>query len=336
MRFLQCSLMLSALFAVFVPLPQAQSATDTQLDGLAGPGKSVSSAITESGVKWQQPSGPALVVPLWCKDCEYDADGTKIRSGQMVEGRFYGEAIRLVRDGDGRVRDRYSYGSPTGDLQRHEVMGQFGKTDLEFYIGGKLRFRQTFSYDQYGHLSDWLTFDAAGKAEGRTLTVTGKDGTVTRRSVYGKSGELSYEQTFDPETEVDHFTTFDETGELKLTWTVIYGKLASFWEAPGSPSQFGDNFSEPEGEGNVDNYSCRSDLSCDLSHVHYEYLDGDKHTPRSAEWRDSEGNLKLAAYFEYEVDSFHNWTSRRVWVWNPDLGDRTLSETDFRDITYSK
>ncbi len=124
MRFLQCSLMLSALFAVFVPLPQAQSATDTQLDGLAGPGKSVSSAITESGVKWQQPSGPALVVPIWCKDCEYDADGTKIRSGQMVEGRFYGEAIRLVRDGDGRVRDRYSYGSPTGDLQRHEVMGE--------------------------------------------------------------------------------------------------------------------------------------------------------------------------------------------------------------------
>ncbi len=68
--------------------------------------------------------------------------------------------------------------------------------------------------------------------------------------------------------------------------------------------------------------------------VHYEYLDGDKHTPRSAEWRDSEGNLKVAAYFNYEVDSFHNWTYRQVWVWDPDLSERTLSEIDFRAITY--
>jgi len=93
---------------------------------------------------------------------------------------------------------------------------------------------------------------------------------------------------------------------------------------------------EPEGEGSYDNYSCHSDLSCDVSHVHYEYLDGDKHTPRNAEWRDSEGNLMLAAYFEYEVDAFRNWTYRRVSVWNPELGEQTLYETDFRAITYWK
>jgi hypothetical protein len=336
MRSLRRSIILPAVVGAFVALVQAESKTDAQLDGLAGPVKSVSSGITSSGVRWEQPGGPGLVAPIWCRDCEYDPDGTKTKSGQMAEGKFFGEFVRLVRDADGHVTDRYSYSSFTGELQRHDVMGPFGKTEQKVYIGGKLRYRSTFSYDQYGHISDWLSFDGAGNSEGDVLFVTDKDGTILRRSVYGKNGELSYEQTFDPETTVEHFTTFDELGKMKLTWTVIHGKLSAFWESRDSPSQFGDEFTEPEGEGNVDKYSCHRDLSCDVSHVHYEYLDGDKHMPLSAEWRDSEGNLKLAAYFEYEVDSLRNWTCRRTWVWSPDLGERTLYETDFRAITYWK
>ena len=336
MRSPRRSLTFPCLLVFSVLSAPAQSKTDAELDGLAGPVKSVSSAITQSGVKWQQPGGPAMVAPIWCKDCEYDADGAKMKSGQLVEGKFFGESIRLVRDADGHVTDRFSYSSSTGELQRHDVLGPFGKREQKTYIEGKLRYRSTFTYDQYGHLSEWLTFDAAGKSEGRAFTVTDKEGTLLRRSVYGKKGGLSYEQTFDPETEVEHFTTFDEFGKIKLTWTVIHGKLTSFWEPRDSASQFGDSFTEPAGEGNVDNYSCHSDLTCDISHVHYEYLHGDKHTPQSAEWRDSEGNLKLGAYFEYEVDALGNWIYRRVWVWNPDLGERTLYETDFRVITYWK
>jgi hypothetical protein len=59
-----------------------------------------------------------------------------------------------------------------------------------------------------------------------------------------------------------------------------------------------------------------------------------KRNPISAEWRDSEGNLLFAAYYNYEMDSFRNWTYRQVWVWTPDLGDRALYETDFRGIAY--
>jgi hypothetical protein len=241
--------------------------------------------------------------------------------------------MRLVRDADGHLTDRYVYG-PSGELQHHEVMGPFGRTELKYYIGGILRGRSVFAYDQNGHLSDWFSFDSAGRSEGRTFTVTDTDGTITRQSTYGKDGELSYEQTFDPETKVDHFTTFDQLGKVKLTWTVTRGKLTSFWEPNDSPSQFGDKFTEPEGDGSIDDFSCHNDLSCDVSHVHYEYLGGDKRTPQSVEWRDSEGNLKFGAYFEYEVDGFRNWTYRRVWVWNPDLGERSLYETDFRFITY--
>lgn len=335
MRSCRWSFALSAVLLALVPSAQSQSKTDAEMDGLAGPVKSVSSASTRSGVNWQQPEGPIVVAPIWCRDCEYDRDGTKTKSGEVVEGKFFGEVVRLIRNANGDVTDRYAYGL-SGDLQRHEVMGPVGRTEVQSYIGGQLRSRSTFSYDQFGHVSEWRNFDASGKSKGYTLTVTDKDGTVTRRSVYEKSGELSYEQTFDPAGDVDHFTTFDESGKINLTWTVVYGKLTSFWERPDSPSQFGDNFTEPEGEGNADNFSCHRDLSCDVSHVHYEYLDGDKLTPQSAEWRNSEGNLKLAAYFKYEVDAHQNWIYRRVWVWDPSLGERTLFETDFRAITYWK
>jgi hypothetical protein len=122
---------------------------------------------------------------------------------------------------------------------------------------------------------------------------------------------------------------------VKVTYMLSHDKLVSFWEPSDSPArQFGDNFNEDVGDNTVENYACHSDLQCEVSRVHYEYLNRNKHNPISAEWRDEDGNLKVAAYFEYQVDSYRNWTSRRVWVWNPELGTRTLYEEDSRAITY--
>ena len=326
------------LLAFRFPFVHAQVKTDVQLDDLAGPVKSVSSStIQAADVKWQQPEGPTMVAPVWCHHCEYDPYGNKTKSGQVMERKFYGERIRLVRDDNGNVTDRYFYDVSTGDLRRHDLVGPYGKTEQNVYTGGKLRYRTTYAYDQYGNMTEMRSFDAAAESQGYTLTAFTQDGTLLKGSTYTKDNKVSYEQTYDPETELQHFTNYDELGKVNLTWTVAKGKMISFWE-PGdsSPNNFGEHFTEPEGAGNVDDYACHSDLHCDLSHVHYEYLDGDKHTPLSAEWRDAEGNLKSAAYFEYEVDVYHNWTTRKVWVWSPDLGLRTLSETDARVISYWK
>jgi hypothetical protein len=130
---------------------------------------------------------------------------------------------------------------------------------------------------------------------------------------------LSWRQVFDPETQVEHFTTYDRSGSVKLTWIVAGGQLVSFWEPPDSPPQFGEGFAADTRNGTMKNYECHSHGDCDVSSVHYEYLDAEKRNPRSAEWRDSEGNLRFAAYFDYEIDSFRNWTYRKVWVWTRDL-----------------
>ena len=326
------------LLAFPFPFLHAQVKTDVELDGLAGPVKSVSSATVQAGdVKWQQPDGPTMVAPIWCRQCEYDPDGNRTKSGQVMDQKFYGERIRLVRDDEGKVTDRYFYDVSTGELRRHDLLGAYGKTEQNVYIDRKLRYRTTYAHDQYGNMTEMRSFDAAGGSQGYTLTAFTQDGTLLKGSTYTGDNKLSYEQTYDPETEIEHFTAYDELGKVKLTWTVAKGKMISFWE-PGdsSPKNFGEHFTEPDGTGNVDDYACHSDLHCDLSRVHYEYLDGDKKTPSSAEWHDAEGHLQLATYFEYDVDAYHNWTTRKVWVWNPDLGQRTLSETDARVITYWK
>ena len=322
------------LLAFRFPCVHAQVKTDVQLDGLAGPVKSVSSSTVQArdGI-WQQPAGPTMVAPIWCHACEYDPDGNKTKSGQVMDGQFYGERIRLIHDDEGKVTDRYFYDFSTGEIHRHDLVGANGKTEQNVYTGGKLRYRTTYAYDQYGNMTEMRTFDAAGGSQGYTLTAFTQDGTLLKRSTYTKDNKLDSEQTYDPETEIEYFTTYDELGKMKVTLTLAKGKMISFWEPGDSSPNFGEHFTEPEGAGNVDDYACHSDLHCDLSHVHYEYLDGDKHTPSSAEWRDAEGNLKLAAYFEYDVDAYHNWTTRKVWVWNPDLGLRTPWEIDARVIS---
>jgi len=335
-RYAICPFFLLALVTFFViPVSNAQvlHRTEAELDGLAGPVRSVSTTVARSSVRWRQPGGPELLVPVLCADCSYDPEGYKTKAGQIVDGAFAGEITRLVRDGNGQVIDRFVLFAANGQLTRHDIMGAFGPTDRTTYANGKPDWHQTYSYDQLGNMTEELSFDSSGKSQGRSQMSSEPDATLKERSVWGADGQLSYQQTFDPETHVEHFTTFDH-GKVKLTWTVVAGKLVSFWELPGPGRQFGDGFIEPADNDDKDNYECHADGKCDVSRVHYEYLDQKNRNPQSAEWRDAEGKLEYAVYYDYEIDSFRNWTSRRVWVWSRELGARKLYETDAREITY--
>ena len=106
MRVLTPVLSLSLFLFGSLASAQADRKTDAQLDDLFGPVKTVSTVVSMAQVKWQQPGGPTLVLPVWCRDCSYDSDGTKTISGQIANGEFSGELIDIRRDGDGRVTDR--------------------------------------------------------------------------------------------------------------------------------------------------------------------------------------------------------------------------------------
>ncbi len=338
MRYLPLYLVAPVFLPVFTisAFAQRQNLTDAQRMDLAGPVKSVSTAATRTDVVWQQPGGPALIIPILCSECAFDPDGNQTKSGQMSDGSFHGEIIRLVRDGKGHVTERVIEDASTGEMIRHELDGSFGKTEESSYLHGELQSRVIFNYDQYGHMIDQLTLDAAGDQEAHTTVKTNKDGDDTEQWDWGKDGQLilHVRQTFDPKTNVEHFTSFNSFGAVDLTWSIIAGKLSSFWQPQGAPSQYGDNFSEDIGNDTSENYACHSGGNCEVSRIHYVYLDPKRRNPLSVEWRDAAGNLRVASYYEYEIDAHGNWTRREIWVWSAALGESKLYETDFRSITY--
>jgi hypothetical protein len=313
--------------------------TDALQDGFLGPIKTVATVITRSPVKWEQPDGPTMVMPVWCQECAYDEDGTRTTSGQFQDGKFLGKFMTLRRDASGRVIDRVSTDVATGQIEHHEVLGPYGRTEeTDFDPKGKIQAVQTFTYDQYGHLHDWLSVDGEGRQLSHTLHRTQKDGTLIEESAWDKTDELTWQQTYDSDRDLEHFSTFDESGAVKLTWIIEHGKVLSFWEAPGQPhdrSQFGEGFIEDKGQGNVDDFRCHEGGVCDRSRVHYEYLDpAKKRNPTSAEWRNSDGKLLFASYVEYDLDSHGNWTHRNVSVWPSEQGSRANYEEDSRILTY--
>ena len=181
---------LSVPFCLFISVlahTQALNRTDVQTDGFVGPVKAVSTQVKFSGVKWQQPGGPTLVMPIWCHDCEYDRDGFRNKSGQTTNGHFIGELDNLVRDENGHVTHRFVFDAISGQLQSDIAIGPFGKTEETDYTNGKLRCRQIFSYDQYGHITEWLTLDGTGQQEGKNVTRREPDGTLQEESVWGKN-----------------------------------------------------------------------------------------------------------------------------------------------------
>jgi len=340
LRKLLCVLPSLLFLVTFSASAQEERHTDARQDGLLGPVRSVHAIETRLPGKWQQPGGLGLMSPVRCRDCTYDPDGTKTSSGQIVNGEFHGNLTELRRDGNGNVTDRVVTEAITGKVIRHEVMGPYGKTaETDFdTTTGNVGWQQTFAYDQFGYMQDWLSLDGDGKQESHVVTSRLKDGTVTQQSVWGKNGQLSYQQTYDPEREITRFTVWAESGEMNLTYTYAHGKVISFWERPGLPHerpQFGEDFSDSGDKVNITNYHCHENGQCDLFHVHREYLDpAKKRNPTTIELRDSSDTLIGAAYIEYELDSFGNWLHRKVYVYPSEQGDRALREEDSRTITY--
>ena len=339
MRFRGLSIRLSFLFAgiSFCTPAQQQNLTDVQRVDLTGPVKCVSTETTAAtDVVWSQPGGPSLVIPIWCQECEFDVNGNRTKFGQIFNGRFEGETVQLLLDGQGHVTERIAQDPVTGETIRREIAGPFGNTEESSYRAGMLQSRIVYTYDQYGHRIDSLTLDGVGTQQDRSIVHTDKDGNDTERWDYGKEGELRlhFRQTFDPKTKVEQFTSFDESGSVKLTWTLTGGQLSSFWESSGSQSEFGDGFSEDIGNDTFRTYQCHSDQTCEHSFVHYVYLDANRRNPKSVEWRDESGELLYAAYYDYELDSHRNWTHRTIRVWSKSLGEQKLYETDSRVISY--
>jgi hypothetical protein len=68
--------------------------------------------------------------------------------------------------------------------------------------------------------------------------------------------------------------------------------------------------------------------------IETNYPDENAFNPHSLEWRVGTDTLRLKAEYEYQLDGKGNWTTRRTWVWTPELSEKRLYLVDQRTLTY--
>lgn len=336
MRSIDVALMVSLLLAAPAVRGQATPQTDSEKDGFAGPVKSISTKQIETHVNFQQPPGPALVMPIWCYECTYDHDGAKTLHGAFVNGKFSGDAIQTERDTNGHAIARTLTDSDTNEVVIHEVSGPFGDIEHTYFVKGKIDSRSISTYDQYGHLASRESFDGNGAPTASGVVRYDKDGALLEETERYASGTIGRHHVFDPASNTESSAEFDPTGRLMIEWKLVQGKLVHVWRDPkfGNARIPGDRFTNNLGKGDFDHFRCDDESKCTVDHVHFDFVEGDQKNPVRAEWRDADGHLLFAAYTEYEFDAWHNWTRREVRVWTPELGERALYETDTRTIEY--
>jgi hypothetical protein len=307
--------------------------TDARSDGLLGPIRSVSTREERAEIEWHQPDGPTVALPTSCQECEYDLEGNRIKTGQIIDGEFRGDAVRFLRDSTGKVIEKIAE-NYKGEMYRREVIGPYGITEQDLFENEKQISRSLWFYDGNGHVSEYRNYDRDGVIVGSSFSTIDASGNFKEEWDSGPNGSFSlhFVQTNDPKTDTFTFSNFNENGSIKVTFTTMGTKVISYWQEPSEQQVFGSTFfMDPVGK-TQESYSCHSDGSCD--HVISYFADEARHHVSQIEWRDAEGLLKLSADYGYELDQFGNWTKRTVWVWSPELGNRKLYETDYRTLTY--
>jgi hypothetical protein len=320
------------------PVPaQARPVSDAAQDRLAGRVQSVDTAIIKSGVAAQRAAALDVIYDVMCAVCSYDPDGSRTFRGDHVEDKVVGTPTILVRDPTGHVIERDEF-AIDGKLTSREMLGPFGTTEFTGYFDGAVQWRSTLSYDANGHLTEKVTLDGSGKLLERVQHCEDKDGVNVEDRYWSKNSDLDYSETQNKRTTSDTFVGYDTHGGVRITWSVAGGKLISFWEAPDAAVDekqvFGEAFYENLADNNVINYTCKHNGECTVVRDHTQYLGDDKRLPVSIEVRDAGGKLLRGGYYEYELDSARNWTTRRVYLTSLESESRQLVETDTRTITY--
>jgi hypothetical protein len=326
------SISLATVLVTGATCAPGQKNTEARSDGFFGPIRSVSTRTEMQKGDWHLQDAKISAALGFYSECEYDLQGDRIKAGENFEGVFWGESIQVVRDEKGNITEK-SYKNADGEIVRRYIYGPH-RSEEWGYETGRATLRGTWSYDAEGRLNGVRGYDQNG------LLIISNDITNYARGrseeawTYGPNGAFSghYVETHDGNTGISTFTTFNEDGATKVASTTMGSKLLSYWQRSSEEERFGSIvFAQPEGKL-LNSYSCHPGGACDQMSIYCS--DETLYQINRREWRDPGGILKLSFDFDYELDSFGNWSKRTVWIWGPELGDRKLYETDYRTLTY--
>src|SRR5216683_1160202 len=143
--------------------------TDARSDGLFGPIRSVSTREERARIEWHQPDGPTVALSAGCPECEYDPEGNRTKTGQIIDGELRGDVVRFLRDSTGKVIEKIAE-NYKGEMYRREVIGPYGITEQDGFENGKQISRSLWFYDGNGHVSEFRNYDRDGVIVGSSFS----------------------------------------------------------------------------------------------------------------------------------------------------------------------
>ena len=298
--------------------------------GFAGPVKSV---VTTRQTFMQVPiqrSGPVIVYPALCDECEFDINGSAAVS------RFGGTVQRKILDGMGRAQEQTSE-DEKGEVFAHSVFtyGPMGIVRSETYQGGKLSSVAAFTYDGRGNVVESNLYGPDGTLQRRTLDKFDEQHRNLESVAEGPGDSYTdVVRTYSKDTGyLESMTSLNRDGTVRSALRVDESQVLSYWHQPGDTH--GGRTSICFADDGGTERDCR-EYNADGTYTtaHFSFTDPSKRHPVQVKLYGSDLQLVMEADYDYELDSFGNWAKRTVWVRTEPSGERHIVEKDARTLTY--
>jgi hypothetical protein len=322
---------ISVLFTAAILAMATDRPPDMENFGLSGPVHTVTSTVEELA------PGPRnrQLISLWtaCGNCSFDRRGYSISRAQISNGVVEKAHLETDVDAQGWPTEDRTYGDDGKLLTRNTYHnGPYGPLAGESWSGDHEISRFQYIYDEHGHTIVSRTW-VEGELSSELFTRRGEHGEEEQIFRFPQSNEEDIQTTTYTDNGDRSAMERRRNGELVMRATFDGEQLTSWFMSKDANFSIGFGTNSPEA-GFTANFSSDPETG---RLVREEYVHpGRKGNIDSDEVRryDTAGTLIEKVTFDYNRDSFGNWTRRTAYVWDLTTGTRTALQRITRVISY--
>jgi hypothetical protein len=250
-----------------------------------------------------------------------DGSGKNVYDPASYERDELGWPTKLVsRDGAGKMVALTTFRN-----------GPFGPLETENWVRGKLVDKEIDTYDERGNRLTSDSYDGDGNLTMGDTWRYNELGNEIERRTHWATGESREESRYDDSGKLLEVVKYDTGGILVLRGTFHGSEVTSWWMQPHANISMG--FVMPDIGGKRVEYSTREDGRLDKLVSFHPGRDGNVDPDELLRY-DPDGNLVQKVDYHYQWDSFKNWTTREMRVWDSTSRAEVLVERAIRTIQY--
>jgi len=256
-------------------------------------------------------------------------------------GRIVEQSDPIVSDDAAPSIVRFNYDQETGNLSWTDGLSNWRREirrtadsflDIRTWKNDILFLRQTNQFDSEGRLAELTSYSSKGQVVHRVVYRYDAGGSTTESYALRRDGQfvLQMRSKYDFDGELVHRTVFDAGGQPVTTFSLSGRHLTSYWQKADCNCA---NSVEVASEGVSYTYETNADGTLETTVANHRLSRSDVE-PADVERFSEDGSLAERVVFDYERDSWGNWTKRTVYSEDVITGVLLPVQEDIRKIVY--